>query len=46
MALKQSATRPKQKTEVFLVTRPPTCWQPDSYFWFVGKGKNRVKANM
>ena len=24
MALKQSATRYKQKTEIFLVTRPPT----------------------
>ena len=23
----------------FLVTRPPSCWKPDSCFWFVRKNK-------
>ena len=27
-------------------TRPPTCWKPDSCFWFVRKAKKRVKANL
>ena len=40
MALKQRATRYKQKTEIFLVTRPPTC------FWFIRKDKKRIKANL
>ena len=26
------ATRYKQKTEIFLITRPPTCWKFDSCF--------------
>ena len=45
MALKQSATRYKQKTEIFLITRLPTCWKPDSWFW-LRKGKKRIKANL
>ena len=39
MALKYSATRYKEKTEIFLVTRSLTCWKPDSCFWFVRKEK-------
>ena len=46
MAMKYIATRHKQKTEIFLVTRPPTCWKPDSCFWFVRKDKKRIKANL
>ena len=37
MTLKQSATRYKQKTETFLVTRPPRCWKFDSSFWILRK---------
>ena len=39
MALKQRATRYKQKTEIFFDTNPSTCRKPDSCFWFVRKGK-------
>ena len=45
-ALKQSTTRYKQKAEIFLVTRPPTCCKPDSCFWFLRKDKKRIKTNM
>ena len=34
-----------KKPEIFLVTRPSTCWEPDSCFWFVRKDKNSIKAN-
>ena len=37
-------TRYKQKTEFFLVTRPPTCWKFDSCFWFVRKEKKDDKS--
>ena len=46
MSLKQSATRYKQKTEIFLAIRPPTYWKPDSCFWVIRKGKKRIKANL
>ena len=36
----------KQKPEIFLVTRPSTCWKPGSCFWFVRKDKKKVKANL
>ena len=42
----ENSTRYEQKTEIFLVTRPPTCWKPDSCFWFARKDKNRIKANL
>ena len=32
-------THYKQKTEIFIVTRPPACWKPDPCFWFVRKDK-------
>ena len=34
------------KKQIFLVTRPPTCWKSDSCFWFVRKDKKRIKANL
>ena len=40
------ATRYKQKTEIFLVTRPTNSWKSGSCFWFVRKGKERIKANL
>ena len=46
MALKESATRYKQKTEILLVTRPPTCGKPHSCFWFVRNDKKKLKANL
>ena len=46
MALKYSVTHYKQKTEIFLGTRPPTCRKPNSYFWFVRKNKKRIKENL
>ena len=42
--MKQSATRYKQKAKLFLVIRPPTCWQFDSCFWF-GRAKNERTNN-
>ena len=45
MALKYSVTSYKQETEIFPVIRPPTCWKPDSCFWFVRKDKKGIKAN-
>ena len=30
-----------KKTEMLLVTKLPTCWKPDSCFWFVGKDKKK-----
>ena len=44
MALKYSANRYKQKAEIFLVTRQPTCSKPDSCFWFVKKGQKEDKS--
>ena len=46
IALMKSATRYKQKTEIVLVTRPPTCCKPGSCFWFGRKNKKRMKANL
>ena len=40
MTLKYSATLYKEKTKIFLVTRPPSYWKSDSCFWFVRNGKN------
>ena len=40
------ATRYKQKTEIFLITRPPNSCKYDSCFWFVRKDKERIKANL
>ena len=42
MTLKYSATRYKQKTEIFRIIRPLTCWKPDYCFWFVRKDKKRI----
>ena len=39
-------TRYKQKTEIFRVTRPPTCWKDDSCFRFLRKDKIGIKANL
>ena len=33
-------TRYKQKTEIFLFTKPPTCSKPKVCFWFVRMEKN------
>ena len=40
--LKKSATRYKQKTEIIIVTRPPTCRKFDSCFWFLQKYKKQI----
>ena len=37
MALKESVTRYKQKTEMFLVTTPRTCWKPFSLITWITK---------
>ena len=46
VALKQIATHYKQKTEIFLVNRLLTCWNPDCCFWFERKYKKRINANL
>ena len=38
-----TASHYKQKTEKFLLTRPPTCYKPDSCFWFVRRDKKGLK---
>ena len=35
-----------KKTEMFIVTRSPTCWKYDSWFWFLWKDKQRIKVNL
>ena len=44
MTLKLNATPYKQKTEIFLVTRPPTGLKFDSCFWFLRNDKKRDKS--
>ena len=44
MALKESATRYKQKTEILLVIRLPTCWKPDSCFFVCKKWQKGDKS--
>ena len=34
------------KKQIFLITRPPTCWKPGTCFWFVWKDKRRITANL
>ena len=46
MDLKYSTTRYKQKTDILLVTRPPTCWKPVSYFRPARIDKKRIKASL
>ena len=46
MALKKSAARFKQKAETFLITKSATWWKFGSSFWFLGKDKMRIKANL
>ena len=41
--LKNSATRYKEKTEKFLVTRPPTCWKFHLFFDFYERTKKEWK---
>ena len=44
--LKLSATCYKQKQEILLIARPPTCWKCDSCIWFLGKDKKDIKTNL
>ena len=35
-----------QKEKIFLVTRPPTCWKFDFWFWFLRKDKKEITVNL
>ena len=45
MAFKKSASRYKQKTEIFLAAKPPTWLKLYSCFWFLWQVKEGIKAN-
>ena len=42
--MRHSTTCYKQKAKLFLIIRPPTCWQFDFCFWF-GRTKNERTNN-
>ena len=46
MPLKQSATRSKQKLEIFFVNRPLTCRKLHACFWFLQHNKSKFVDNI
>ena len=43
MVLKQSATRYKQKTEIFIVKKSQTWLKPQPYFWLLRQEKKEIR---